>query len=146
MGDSILANNDRISAEIKKTGKVPSDVPDTLRSLYNASIGTYYQQVSKIQPAAIAKTVNAPVLVLNGESDVQVDPKVDAKILFAAANKKGKGTLVIVPLASHNLKPVESEADLGFKGEIVPDAVEAIQEFVVKHLGGKMPDGQTNIN
>lgn len=147
LGEKLLAENDRISAQIKKTGKVPANVPQSLKALYNPSIGLYYQQISRVQPVALAKTLTMPVLVLNGELDIQVNPQRDAKLLFGAANKRGKADLVLIPLASHNLKPVESDSILsGFSGEIVPDAIEAIQEFVVKHLGGKMPEGQTNVN
>ncbi|MBS1714811.1 MAG: alpha/beta fold hydrolase [Armatimonadetes bacterium] len=145
---ALLAESDRINARIQATGRVPSDVPPELRGLYNASVGTYWKQLSRLDPKGLLRLYRGPVLIVNGETDVQVDPVRDAKALYTAAQDRPSGTsdIKVLPLSSHNFKPVKSDKDPGFEGEIVPDFVESVQEFFVQRLGGKVPDTQTEVD
>jgi len=144
----LVAENDRINRTIQSTGLVPKNVPSELKALYNPSIGTYWRQLSKLDPKGLLRLYRGPVLIVNGETDVQVHPVRDARALLAAAKDRptGDSDLKLLPLSSHNFKPVKSEKDPGFEGEIVPDFVESVQEFFVGRIGGKVPSTQTEVD
>ena len=58
-----------------------------------------------------------PVLVIQGEKDIQVSAARDFPLVVAALKTRSRGTTdsLIVPSASHNLKAVTDEnADPGF--------------------------------
>ena len=136
-GKKLLDANDRISAQIRATGRVPRDVPNELKALYNPSVGVYLKELASVHPLELARKFSGPVLVVNGEMDKQVDPKLDAEALFNEVKSREHSKLFLVPLASHNLKPVENSSAPGFDGEVVPDAIEAIQSFLVPVVGGQ---------
>jgi len=140
-GKELLAANDRISKEIQRTGQNPPDVPTELKSLYNPSVGIYLQQLMALRPLELLQKFQGSVLVMNGESDVQVDPKLDAQVLSDVSPKTKESRLFVVPLASHCLKAVKKPGDDPYGGDVVPDALEAIQRFCVDTIGGKMPEG-----
>lgn len=145
-GKKLLDASDRISKAIKSSGVVPKDVPLELRALYNPSIGAYYQKLAELDPKKLASRFTRPVLVINGESDAQVSPERDAKPLFDSLRDKSSSQLVIVPLASHNLKAVKNSSEMGFAGEIVPDALDAILGFLTPLIGGKVPEQQLSVD
>jgi len=144
-GKKLLATSDRISAQIRTTGRVPLDVPTELKALYNPSIGVYFKEIAEVDPLEIARRFPGPVLVVNGNLDKQVNPKLDAEALFNVLKSRQGSHLTLVPLASHNLKPVTNESDLGLEGDVVPDAIEAIQLFLIPLIGGKSPDGLSDL-
>jgi pimeloyl-ACP methyl ester carboxylesterase len=133
--NQLLADSERILAEIKKSGKSPKDVPPALAALYNPSVGRYMQQIIDLDPTTAVQRYSGPVVMLQGEMDIQVDPKLDAEPLFNALKKRGKSELFLLPLASHNLKPVEKPTDLGILGPVVPDAVEHLAAFLREAFG-----------
>jgi pimeloyl-ACP methyl ester carboxylesterase len=94
----------------------------------------------------LLRQVIVPVLVINGDSDQSINPKVDPARVFAAVKGNPASKLVTVPLCSHDFKAVQDEADPGFLGEVVPDVTEALNEFLVPLIGGRIPDGQTQFH
>ncbi|MCW5939637.1 MAG: alpha/beta hydrolase [Fimbriimonadaceae bacterium] len=131
----LLADNERIMAEIKKSGTTPSDIPPALAALYNRSVGRYMQQLADLDPVTAAARYSGPVVLIQGEMDIQVDPKLDAEPLFNALKKRGKAEMFLLPLASHNLKPVEKATDLGIVGPVVPDAIDHLATFLREEFG-----------
>lgn len=123
-----LSENDRISREIIRTGKVPTDVPAGLAALYPAYLGPFLQNTLPTNPAKDAAQVVAPTLIVQGEKDTQVSPARDA----TALNRSLKGTheLFIVPGASHNLK---RSADT-FSGAAAPEALRRITTWLGKTI------------
>ncbi len=86
-------------------------------------------------PAALVAGVRQPVLIVQGERDIQV-PVDDARRL-AAANPRAR--LVLVPNANHVLKSVTTDdraANLATYGDpalpLAPGIVDAIAEFVAE--------------
>ncbi|MBS1721530.1 MAG: alpha/beta fold hydrolase [Armatimonadetes bacterium] len=142
MRAKFLSESDRIYKAIRETGKVPADVPAPLQALYNPSVGVYLKQMAWVSPTRFLADYPGPVLIVNGAMDVQVSPTLDAQVLATVARQRKDRhvALSVVPLASHNLKPVQSGKDPGLEGEVVPDAIDAIQSFVIKHLGGRLPN------
>ena len=131
-----LDKNDAICAAIRKTGKVPDDVPPGLAVLYPAYLGKFLHSLLAVRPAELATKYRGPVLVLQGAKDVQVSPGKDAKALDAALRRRKPDThaLHIVPNASHNLKLVTSAEEEGFTGAVAPDALAALPSWLTAHL------------
>lgn len=142
----LVAKSDQILASIQSSGKVPKDVPADLLALYNPSVGLFLQQASAVEPVKLAKAFVGPILVMNGESDTQVSAERDAKALYAACSTRQNCKLELLPLASHNFKAVNADSDLGLAGPVVPDAIEAINKFLVTKIGGKLPEGQLEVD
>jgi len=76
-----------------------------LLPLFRPQVQDYLIDMFRQDPAKLASSVKVPVLIVQGERDVQVSTA-DAKAL-AAANPKAK--LVLVPTMNHVLKDVASD-------------------------------------
>ncbi len=132
----LLEANDRIALAIQETGQIPGDVPDVLRPLYNDSVAVYLRQSFGLDPAALARAMKAPTLVVNGSRDVQISPERDAGPLYEAlaARPNGVQRKHIVEDASHNFKPVRSDTDPGFAGPPSSDFLAAVRSFLTETL------------
>ncbi|TXD37219.1 lysophospholipase [Lujinxingia vulgaris] len=95
-------------------------------------------------PTQAIAGVKVPLLILNGEKDLQVDPELDARALAGAARSAGvDAELVIAPDADHVLKhqPVAREELNAQHGLLYnqagrtldPQVVEAIVDWVQGH-------------
>ena len=126
--DYFLSKNREIAATIERTGVVPSDVPDGLAALYPPYIGKFYRSVQGANPAALAAQFTGPVLVLQGQKDVQVSAERDTSALNAALSRRAHGAFQVslIPSASHNLKLITGEADPGLAGPVAPEALAAL--------------------
>lgn len=110
---AILDDNDRIIAHLIETGQYPAQIHPGLAALYPAYLRLFWRSMAALDPVALALRCRGPVLVIGGEQDVQVSPERD---LAALADGLGRRTrpdashrLVILPGASHNLKPVAGD-------------------------------------
>ena len=123
-----LEKNKAIQESIIAKGEIPEDIPDGLKPLYNPSTAKYLQEVLPLDPAAIAASILSPVLIINGERDIQVSPEKDARLLLKAFESRNAGDqeLFIVPSASHNLKVVTKPDELGLEGAIEPSVAPKI--------------------
>lgn len=132
----ISASNEETMQSIIKTGKLPEKVHPNLAALYNPTsvklIGSYLT----VDPTLSLKKYDGPVLVLNGEKDVQIRATVDATRLYDAlkARKDGKQELFIVPGASHNFKLLKDEKDAGFEGPAAPAMLEKLTTWLKSAL------------
>lgn len=130
-----LGANDAILEEIRRSGRVPADVPPGLAALYQPYLGKFLQGELSVDPVKMVARFAGPVLVLQGASDGQVSPDEDAALLGSAPRRKGGApTLAVIPGASHDLKRVKSALDLGFSGAIVPGALAALNGWLAAHL------------
>ena len=132
-----LGKNDAISAAIKKTGKVPADVPPGLAALYPPYLGRFLQSALTANPAALATKFPGPVLLIQGAGDVQISPAGDARALDAALRRRPKDNheLALIPGASHNLKRISSPNDPAFTGPVVPEALTKMLQWAEVFLG-----------
>jgi len=89
-----------------------------------------------LDPAELATKYAGPVLILQGERDVQVSARADAPVLDAALHRRRNDdhSLVLVAGASHNLKIVKDDADPGIAGPIAPQAASRLAEWLVAKL------------
>jgi len=135
--DFYLAANHRISGVIQTTGQVPLDVPAGLAALYPGYLGKFLKSELAIDPCKLAAEFPGPILIMNGEQDTQVSPKLDASALDSALKKRpiDDHSLVIVPNASHNLKIIKAPDDAGVTGDVSPDALDKLGAWAVTKLG-----------
>ena len=122
---AILAENDRIVAQLAAGGDYPPAIHPGLAALYPAYLRRFWNGVAALDPAALARACPCPVLVLSGAADVQVTADGDTAALAAAlALREGMpGVLhrvAVLDGASHNLKAVAAPADPGFAGPLHP--------------------------
>lgn len=121
--------------QIKKDGTVPPDPPPGLGPLFPPSALKLLRAYFTVEPARLASKFAGPVLVVQGEKDIQVSPIRDAPPLMEALKARGKGSaeLFIVPSASHNLKSVgDPNKEPAFAGPIVPEAMNKIVDWLQK--------------
>lgn len=123
-----LSKNREIAAAIERDGVVPDDVPPGLAALYPPYIGKFYRSVQLADPAKLAAQFSGPVLVIQGQKDVQVSAERDLPVLKAGLSSRTHGTyqVSLIPNASHNLKSVTSEADPGVAGPVAPEALSVL--------------------
>lgn len=131
-----LGENERIMKAIRDTGKIPDNVPPGLTNLYPAYLGPFLQAWFKLDPVALATRYSGPVLIVQGDADMQVSPERDALTLDRALQRRTNDdhALVIVPRGSHNLKPLQNDKDPGFQGEIDPSVIERTASWLLSRL------------
>jgi uncharacterized protein len=128
----LISDTDRAIKLLKEKAEEPTDIHPALASLFNYSTVDLWHGYFNINPIADAKLFKGNVFIGNGEKDIQISPIRDAKPLAVAYGDQA--TLFIVPNASHNLKHVESEKDLGFAGPIDPSLITALKTWLKKQI------------
>ena len=121
---------------LEKGQKVDSaTLPAPLQPLFNNAVQPYLIDLMAQDPARLAATLKLPLLIVQGDRDLQV--KVADADVLAAAQPKAK--LVILPGVNHVLKIVASDspaANFATYGDpslpIAPGVVDAIAGFVGK--------------
>ncbi|WP_044558864.1 alpha/beta hydrolase, partial [Azospirillum sp. B4] len=120
-----------IQAELR-AGRLVNDVPPALRAMYRPSVQPYLMSMNDADPAQAAAALTVPLLVLQGETDLQVT--VDDAHLLAQAQPKA--TLALIPGANHMLKtaPMDRAANIATYADptlpLAPGVMEAITRFV----------------
>ena len=117
-----------------------------LMPLFAPPVQDYFIRLMAYDPAALMRTVRLPVLIVQGQRDIQVR-EVDARNL-AEANPAAR--LVLVADANHVLKPIAAgvadnhAAQFANYGDatlpLAPGIVEPIAEFVAASSAGAGAD------
>ena len=120
-------------------GEQPGDVPPQLGMLFLPVNQTFIRSLAAFDPPAAIRAVRQPVLIVQGETDLQAS-LADAERLHAA---RPDARLVVVPEANHVLKHVTDRTLAGQMPTytdpsipIVPEVVAAIAEWILA-LGGR---------
>lgn len=103
----LVAEVDRILAELSAGRRVAS-VPPVLAPLFRPSVQPFLISAFQYDPAQLIGTVKTPVLIVQGDADLQVTPD-DARRL-AAANPQAE--LRLIPGMNHVLKQVGHDLTL----------------------------------
>jgi pimeloyl-ACP methyl ester carboxylesterase len=115
-------------------GDQPTDVPQQLAMLFVPVNRTYMRSMSAFDPPAAIRAVREPVLLVQGETDLQATVA-DAERLHAA---RPDARLVLMPDVNHVLKRTTDRTvpgqmptyqDPGIP--IVPEAVQAIADWIL---------------
>ncbi len=108
----------------------PETVSAPLRPLFRPGLQRYMAQLFDYDPAAIASGIELPVLILQGEKDIQVRPQ-DARLLSEAMPQ---ARLELLPGVTHMLKtgvpgePLATYTDPGLP--LAPAVMRTIADFV----------------
>jgi pimeloyl-ACP methyl ester carboxylesterase len=95
-----LSDSTRMFLDSLKLGKYMHNGPLVLRQTLSINNAEYLTDWMQIDPAKVFAEISIPLLVINGDNDIQVPAK-DAELLHQA-NPKSK--LVIIPKMNHVLK------------------------------------------
>ena len=123
--------------QVIKQGTAPPNPPQGLGPLFNPSALKLLQVEFALEPASLLSAYTGPVLVIQGEKDIQISPTKDFPVLQSTLKQRKKGTYkaLVVLTASHNLKRVENEnAEPGFTGPVVPNALSTISDWLKQTL------------
>lgn len=129
----ITAEAHRVIEAIRTKSEVPGDVQKELAPLFPAYASKLLHSEFTIQPVALAADYPGPVLIVQGEKDIQVSPDRDAKKLLAAF-KPGQATLDLIPDATHVYRKWVSAKDPGFSGAKIPEVPEKIGDWLANAL------------
>ena len=124
--------------EVIKTGTAPADPPPGLAPLFNPSALKLLQVEFALDPVSLLSAYSGPVLVIQGEKDIQISPTKDFPLLQSTLKERKRGTYkaVVVLTASHNLKRVENEnVEPGFTGPVVPNVLATISDWLKQTFG-----------
>lgn len=135
-----LQKNAEIMEAIQKTGKVPEDVPSVLAVYYPRDFGKFLQSMLNFDAPAWAARFPGPVLVLSGEKDLQHAVAKETAALSAGLKKRTPDDheVYIAPAASHNLKPVKSDDDPAFGGDLAPEVAAKLRTWLSQKLRSRV--------
>ncbi|EGY01859.1 alpha/beta hydrolase fold-containing protein [Nitrospirillum viridazoti Y2] len=128
---AILDKVAAIEAALKQ-GRTVEDVPPALRVLYRPAIQPYVISQGAVSPTQAAAGLTVPLLVLQGDTDLQVTVE-DARLL---AQAQPAATLALIPGANHMLKaaPADPKANIATYADpalpLAPGVMEAITGFI----------------
>ncbi|MFN3776368.1 alpha/beta hydrolase [Sphingomonas parapaucimobilis] len=133
----ILADADRAIALLEAGHTIPAaSLTPPLSMLFADVIQPFLVNSFAKDPAKLAATTTKPLLIVQGEADLQVTVE-DARTLKAA---QPKATLILLPKVNHVLKTVEGEsrgANLATYADpnlpIAPGVVTAVADFITNH-------------
>ena len=114
-------------------GQLVPNIPAT-SVLFRPSVQPYLISYFSKDPQAAIAAVNAPVLILQGTTDIQISVD-DAKLLAAA---QPKARLVLLPGVNHILKmaPADLDANLATYGDpnlpLAPKVLPTIVDFILE--------------
>jgi len=123
-----------IIAALRK-GQTVADIPPPLMPLFRPSVQPYWISEINLDPPALLKNVKLPVLIMQGDTDIQVSVE-DAKLLAAA---KPDAKLMILSGVNHVLKvaPIDRAANIATYANpnlpLAPGVVDAVADFVHDH-------------
>jgi pimeloyl-ACP methyl ester carboxylesterase len=127
----------RAVAQVIKDATVPPNPPPGLAAIFPPTALKLLQVEFAFDPAKVLSSYTGPVLVIQGEKDIQISAVNDFPLLQATLKERKHGTYkaVVVLSASHNLKRVENEnAEPGFTGPVVPHVLDNISEWMKQTL------------
>jgi pimeloyl-ACP methyl ester carboxylesterase len=119
-------------------GHPVTDVPPSLAALYRPAIQPYLMSMDAVSPTEAAAGLAVPLLVLQGDTDLQVKVE-DARLL---AQAQPAATLALIPGANHMLKvaPADQKANIATYADptlpLAPGVMDAITGFIHKAVPG----------
>lgn len=130
--DEYMAATQRAIDKIKAEEKVPTDLPAGLVGVFNPTAASILRSYFTLDPIELASKFQGPVLIVQGEADIQVSLVRDAERLATVfrERKDNPPVFVRVPKASHNFKVVGSKTDPGFQGPVAKELLEALTTWV----------------
>ncbi len=133
----LIAAADYVIDELSAGRRInEAKIPPELAPLFSAKVQGFLISVFSLDPADLARKIDKPILIVQGQSDIQV-PIADAERLKDAAPIS---TLVMLADTNHVLKRVTSvdrnaniATYLDDNLPLVPEVVETIRAFIKTH-------------
>lgn len=113
-----------------KAGNLVKDVDEDLYSLFRPSVQPYLKSWFKYEPVEEIKKIKVPVLIIQGQNDIQVTVE-DAKLLYEGSVN---GELVIIDDMNHILKNAPKDRNKNIATYSNPD-LPLNKEFVRELVG-----------
>jgi pimeloyl-ACP methyl ester carboxylesterase len=122
-------------ATLEQGGSVDTaSLPAPLRPLFNPAVQPFYRDVFAKDPAKLAASLKLPLMIIQGDRDIQVSVAADAEALHKA---QPKSKLRILGGVNHVLKAVPEDdraANIATYGDpdkpLAPGVAEAVADFV----------------
>ncbi|MBM3649186.1 MAG: alpha/beta hydrolase [Alphaproteobacteria bacterium] len=133
---SLMTPVEQAIAAVEQAGRVPTDLPRELETMFPPYAGPFLQRLLTFDPVQALLASRLPCLLLQGAADRQVVPMADVQPLIDALGRRdAPGEAIIVPAASHNLKLVASSSEPGLAGPIAPATAAALTAWLRQALG-----------
>jgi alpha/beta superfamily hydrolase len=110
-------------------------VPPQFNSLFRPSVQPYLISWFKYNPTILISDLNCPLIIIQGDKDIQVD--VDEANILVKASQKGK--LIVISNMNHVLKTINGEVQENLASYSNPDLpinpilVKGITDFITKN-------------
>jgi pimeloyl-ACP methyl ester carboxylesterase len=133
----LLAEAEQILERFSRGEHIPAEeMAPPFRALFNPAVQNFLLDTFKIDPAELIAGLNIPILIVQGDRDIQVSLE-DAERLHEA---QPKSELLVFPAVNHVLKRVDSD-DVQANAATYADpdlplaegVVEAIAQFIASH-------------
>lgn len=115
-----------------REGHTNSDFPPALASVFRLDVQPFIMNWMQYDPQEVIKELKIPVLIINGNKDIQVSE--EEAILLKDANQNAE--LLIIDKMNHILVPIEGDTLENTKSynepqrEISPELISAIVSFI----------------
>ncbi|SDS00459.1 hypothetical protein SAMN04515667_1189 [Formosa sp. Hel1_31_208] len=132
--DPSLVEGTKTAFESLKKGKLTNNYPPALASVFRADVQPFIMTWMQYNPQDIIKSLEIPVLIINGTKDLQV-PVEDAELLTKASNR---AELQLIEKMNHVLFIIEGDELENSKSynesyrKISGDLVAAVIQFIEK--------------
>lgn len=119
-----------------KKGETFKNETPVLQSLFRESVQPYMISWLKYNPKEEIKKLNCPILIINGDKDIQVSPK-DAQLLNEVQQKS---TLVIIKDMNHVFKTVTGDEKENLETYSKPEVKNnpELSETILKFLNNRL--------
>jgi uncharacterized protein len=129
---ALRADADHVLSELE-AGRAVNDPPPALAALFRPGVQPYLISWLPLDPAAELRDVRAPVLIIQGTTDLQVDPENARRLATARPDAK----LLFVKGMNHVLKatPADRAANVAAYSNpalpLAPGLVDAVSDFIL---------------
>lgn len=117
---------------IMREGKTTADYPQALNSIFNLEVQPFMMSWMRYNPQEEIKSLESPILIINGTKDLQVSEQ-EAQLLLQA---NSTASIMIIDKMNHILVPIEGDNLENSKSynesqrKISKELIEAIIQFI----------------
>lgn len=124
---------------MKRDGILLEELHPALKPIFPPHHEKFLQPLLTHEPILLAKRSTLPVLILQGEKDLQISPTLDAQPLMTALESRSntRQQLSVFNGISHNFKPSNGPMDPGFAGQIAPEVTSTLADWLDQILSQK---------
>ncbi len=120
--------------EVLKSGRTTTDYPPALASIFDSSVQEFMMSWMRHDPAVVIKTLNIPILLINGTKDLQVSTAEAEMLQQASATSEIK----LIDNMNHVLFIIDGDDQENAKsynnpnGKVSEELIQSIVDFIKK--------------